>query len=72
MGRKRITVTKEENGKNINFQDNYTNKKYTKKQFVRAIKNNKDNLADKYHIRTIKGEEIPVSNPDKDKSNNLG
>lgn len=68
--RKRITVINEnESGRNINFKDNYTGKMMTLNQFVKKIENNN---YENYHIRKINGIKTPVSNPDKNRNNNLG
>lgn len=67
---KRITVTKESStGRNESFHDNFTGANMTRSQFVRQIQQgNYDN----YHVRTINGIKTPVSNPDRNKNNNLG
>lgn len=68
--RKRITVINEnESGRNINFKDNYTGKMMTLNQFVKKIENSN---YENYHIRKINGIKTPVSNPDKNRNNNLG
>ena len=41
----------------------------TRNQFVNAIKNG---AYDNYHIRNINGVDTPVSNPDKNRNNNVG
>ena len=70
IGRKRITVTREsDTGRNERFHDNYQNIDMTRNQFVNAIKNG---AYDNYHIRNINGVDTPVSNPDKNRNNNLG
>lgn len=67
---KRITVKKEsDTGRNELFHDNYKNIDMTQKQFVKEIENGNYN---NYHIREINEIKTPVSNPDKNKNNNLG
>ena len=67
---KRISVIKETNtGKNLQFKDNYTGQIMNKEIFVELIKEGK---YENYHIRKVNGEEIPASNPDSSKNNNLG
>lgn len=69
MGNK-VKVVKETNtGKNIKFQDTSTGRTMTTNQFVSGIEKGK---YPDYHVRNIKGEKIPASNPDKKKNNNLG
>ena len=66
---KRISViTENENGRNIIFHDNYTNKDMTRKEFVREIQAGN---YEHYHVRNINGIETPCSNPDTSKNNNL-
>ena len=67
---KRITVKKEsDTGRNELFHYNYKNIDMTQKQFVKEIENGNYN---NYHIREINDIKTPVSNPDKNKNNNLG
>lgn len=69
MPRKRVVVTKESStGRNQKFKDNYTGKEMTRAQFVKEIQS--DNYSN-YHVRKINGVNIPVSNPDGSKNNNL-
>lgn len=67
---KRIKVTEESpTGRNERFHDNFANQGYSRSQLVDQIKNgNYEN----YHIRNINGVDTPVSNPDKNRNNNLG
>ena len=70
MGRKRITVTKENTtGRNQKFHDNCTGQDMNRPQFVNKIKNGE---YDNYHVRNVNGVNTPVSNPDSAKNNNLG
>lgn len=70
MGRKRITVTNEnDSGRNTNFHDNYNGADMNRSEFVNQIKSgNYPN----YHVRIVNGVETPVSNPDPNRDNNLG
>ena len=66
----RITVTREsDTGRNERFHDNFTGVDMTRKQFVRQI--NQGNY-ENYHVRNINGVPTPVSNPDRNRNNNLG
>jgi len=67
---KTIKVTKENStGRNTNFKDTKTKETMTRSQLVKKIEHGdyKD-----YHIRKTNGKKTPVSNPDKNSSNNLG
>ena len=68
--RKSVKVMdKTSTGKNIEFLDQNNGQKMTRQQFVKKIEGgNYPN----YHIRKINKVKIPVSNPDKNKRNNLG
>ena len=66
----RVKVIKEnETGRNIRFKDISTKKEMTDKGFVRAIKKGD---YDNYHIRNLNGVDTAVSNPNKNRSDNLG
>lgn len=66
----RITVTREsDTGRNERFHDNFTGADMTRNQFVRQI--NQGNY-ENYHVRNINGVATPVSNPDRNRNNNLG
>lgn len=66
----RITVTREsDTGRNERFHDNFTGVDMTRNQFVRQI--NQGNY-ENYHVRNINGVSTPVSNPDRNRNNNLG
>lgn len=66
----RITVTHESGtGRNERFHDNFTGADMTRNQFVRQI--NQGNY-ENYHVRNINGVPTPVSNPDRNRNNNLG
>lgn len=66
----RVTVTSESNtGRNKTFHDNETGRNMNAAQFVRSIELGH---YEGYHVREINGIKTPVSNPDKNKSNNLG
>lgn len=68
--RPRISVTSENaTGRNETFRDNVTGNVMSASQFVNQIE--RGSYPD-YHIRNINGIKTPVSNPDKNKSNNLG
>lgn len=67
----KVRVTREsENGRNEAFQDTETGRYMTRDDFVRAI--NHGSYENEYHVRKINGIDTPVSNPDKNKNNNLG
>lgn len=67
---KRVTVKSEsKTGRNEQFHDNFKNRDMNRAQFVNRIKRNE---YENYHIRKINGIETPVSNPDKNRNNNLG
>lgn len=64
-----VIVTKEsESGRNLQFQDRLTGNQITRAKFVKEIENGNYN---DYHVREINGIKTPVSNPDKNKQNNL-
>lgn len=67
---KRVSV-KSESGtaRNEQFHDNFKNRDMSRAQFVDRIKSGE---YENYHVRTINGIETPVSNPDKNRNNNLG
>jgi len=70
MSRKRVKVTLENTtGRNQRFKDNYTGDTMTRNQFVNKI--NKGEY-ENYHIRVINDIPTPVSNPDRERDNNLG
>lgn len=67
---KRVSVKLEsETGRNERFHDNFKNRDMSRTQFVDRIKRGE---YENYHVRTINGVETPVSNPDKNRNNNLG
>lgn len=67
---KRVTVkTESKTGRNEQFHDNFKNRDMSRTQFVSRIKRGE---YENYHIREINGIETPVSNPDKNRNNNLG
>ena len=67
---KRIDVISEnKTGRNERFRDNKTGTYMDRNQFVKKIENG---TYSDYHIRKINGVKTPVSNPDKNKRNNLG
>lgn len=67
---KRVSVTHEsDTGRNERFHDNFTGADMTRNQFVRQIQ--QGNYED-YHVRNINGVATPVSNPDRNRNNNLG
>ncbi|AFT76818.1 hypothetical protein AMBLS11_01120 [Alteromonas macleodii str. 'Black Sea 11'] len=69
MGRKRVTTTSESStGRNTAFHDNFTGNDMTRAQFVKQIESG---IYTNYHVRKINGVKTPVSNPDKNVSNNL-
>lgn len=69
MSRKKVSVTKESpTGRNQKFRDNYTKQEMSRAEFVNEIQKGK---YDNYHVRTINGVKIPVSNPDANTNNNL-
>ncbi|MCD8085775.1 MAG: hypothetical protein LUF28_05540 [Clostridiales bacterium] len=66
----RVTVnTESDSGRNLTFHDNVTGRNMNSEQFVRSIELGR---YEEYHVRTINGVKTPVSNPDKNKQNNLG
>lgn len=67
---KRVSVKSESGtGRNEQFHDNFKNRDMSRAQFVDRIKSGE---YENYHVRTINGIETPVSNPDKNRNNNLG
>ncbi len=69
MGRKRVTVTQEnDTGRNKKFHDNSTGEDMSRAQFVKKIEQGN---YDDYHVRKINNVKTPVSNPDATKNNNL-
>lgn len=56
-------------GRNVEFADNDGKRYMSLGEFVTRIQ--RGEFPD-YHIRVIRGIETPVSNPNKDKSDNLG
>lgn len=66
----RVVVTQETNsGRNQIFRDNLTGKIMTRIQFVEQIEQGR---YPGYHIRKVQGIKTPVSNPNEEKSDNLG
>ena len=66
---KRVKVTSEtDSGRNTAFHDNFTGSDMTRGKFVREIKSG--NYTN-YHVRNVNGVPTPVSNPDRNRDNNL-
>ncbi|MGO2265832.1 MAG: hypothetical protein ACTH54_03235 [Vagococcus salmoninarum] len=69
MAKPKFSVTKEsDSGRNEKFHHNYTGKDLTRNQLVKEIESGKHS---DMHVRTIGGIKTPVTNPDKNKGNNL-
>lgn len=69
MGNKVKVIKESDTGLNQKFVDTKTGKEMTRGKFVEEIK--KGNYDD-YHVRKVNGKNIPASNPDSKKQNNLG
>lgn len=66
----KVIVTKESSsGRNTHFVNTSTGDKMTRSQFVKKIEQGQ--YSD-YHVRNINGVKTPCSNPNKNKSDNLG
>lgn len=61
-------VKENKTGRNILFVDTDNGRKISDKELSKRIAKN---LEDAYHNRKINGNIVPVSNPDKNKDNNL-
>lgn len=68
--KKQVTVTREsDTGRNERFHDNLNGNDMSRTEFVRKIN---QGLYPDYHVRDINDVKTPVSNPDKNRKNNLG
>ena len=64
-----VVISQTKSGKNIKFKNTNTRKTMSLTAFKKRIKSG---YYPDYHIRKTKRGEIPASNPDSSKTNNLG